>query len=139
MRAVKHLKICLTIGTQTSAEIAPLQYTIINTAPPYTHISHSTGYAIASVSSRESRARINLIDCDYLKFLKTRPHIFFSFPPFSHRALLSSRRGGRIRRNLSRRLWKYAYMVYRTGVIKLGQSLISDGFIVSAFRPNRMT
>jgi len=34
MRAVKHLNICLTIGAQTFAEIAPLQYTTIDTALP---------------------------------------------------------------------------------------------------------
>lgn len=34
MRVVKHLKICLTIDTRTSARIAPLQYTIIDTALP---------------------------------------------------------------------------------------------------------
>lgn len=45
---VKHLKICLTMGTQPSAEIAFLQYITINTTP-YTRFSHFTGYAIASL------------------------------------------------------------------------------------------
>lgn len=120
MRTVKHLKICLTIGTQTSAKIAPLQYTIHRYCSLCTHISHSTGYAIASVSSR-SRARINLNDRG---FLNAPAHFFSSL--LSRAALLSSRRPNLVR-NLSRRLWKYACMVYRTGVIKPGQSLISDG------------
>lgn len=61
MRTVKHLKICLTIDTQTSAAIAPLQYTYHRYFSPHTHISHSTDYAIASLSSR-SHAGIDLID-----------------------------------------------------------------------------
>lgn len=60
MRTVKHLKICLTIDTQTSAAIAPLQYTYHRYFSPYTHISHSTDYAIASLFSR-SHAGIDLI------------------------------------------------------------------------------
>lgn len=47
MMIVKNLKIRLTIGAQPSAEIALLQYTTIDTIS-YTHISRSTGYAVAS-------------------------------------------------------------------------------------------
>jgi len=96
---------------------------------PYTHISHSTDHAIAPVFSRISRRNRFNHTVAGLKFLCCTGIVLDTFFFFSFHVVLVEL-ATEIAGNLSRRLWKYATMC-RTGVIKPGQSLISDEFIIA--------